>query len=337
MTKSRHYLIVLGTILQLFVAASSTVAAQNIELMVRSAPTANAGGELVSLPTVAVAPVDSAAIPSAVGQQLTASVTLAKRDRPDADDFVVLTRPEPNSSEVRWAFAARTDDRQRYAALTSAFAGRLTACLYALESDAQVAALVALLSSISVSSPELESAGYGGRLMLEHWKEDQCQTARNSLVLIEQQSQTILAATRGMLTDRFDALLFRGEALLSLIAVLKPVFFGSSGLWESDRGPQLRAMFDRALEQGFVSAAAIDAVRDLEFASFFDWVIYVRRLQPTLPRELYQSAGAACLSSVAEASQAFRLQRCVDSGHIHWVGIRFGGTQRFSLRPETAP
>lgn len=318
----------------LAIPRASAQTTQTFEIIMATAPITSQ--DLVPIPTVAVVPSGSVPISRDLAAQLSEAVLRATRDAADGAQFMPITREHGRLDVIGWAFAAQARARAEYAVLDVSFADRLASCLHTLDANApELAALMSLLVPIPLQNGAARKAALlGGQLMLTNFRRDHCATRANVAPSIEAQRETIVAATRGMLTSQFDSITFRGQSLLDLIDVLTPLFFDAGGVWETDRKLRIDALFSRALERGLSSATSLTVGGTRIFSSFFDWIIATRRAQPTLTRALYKTVGKACLVDPHAASAPFQLDLCLLDRKLELMMIRFGALERMSIQTK---
>ncbi len=280
-------------------------------------------GELVPLPTIGMVPVGTLPINAQVAVQLTEAMEKHLAAVQD-NRFEVVSRP--NGTKVNWAFIVRNAPRAAHDALTPQLTDQLITCLHSLEDDVELASLhLLLVGGTLADQSERDEANAAGAQMLVNWKADRCATRRNSLSFIDSNRAKLTAATRGMLTDVFDPIVFRGQGLLDLIAALYPVYFQPSGFWATELTPRVHALFDAAVAAGLLTTVDGTRVVDRELRTFWDWVILVVTTKLGIVRPFIEIAGAGCASSVAELSSPFNLTRCIASGRVSLVTLRVAG------------
>lgn len=270
-------------------------------------------GELVSLPTLGIVPVNTVPLDSNVAEELTEAVqrqlTAAHETR-----FEVTTRA--NGVKFNWAFVVRNDPRSAHDAFTTQFQGQLLTCLHSLDDDVGLAALnVLLLGSPVDDQASRDAANAAGAQMLVNWKTDRCVTQRNNLAFLDDDAHRVkrIAVTHGMLTDEFDPLQFNGQALLDLISALKPVFFSDGGFWTTEMTPRLRTLFEAAVRTGLPLQ---DELVNDEQRTFWDWAIFTVINEPAVVRSFLANAAIGCVKTVPELSNRFQLSRCVSDGKL---------------------
>ncbi|WP_437977951.1 hypothetical protein WMF11_15040 [Sorangium sp. So ce295] len=325
MLKSPKHAGVVAGLVALCTSGSAVGQTAPLEFEVRYTAAAAGSTELAPMPTVAVMPKGSAAISSDLSAQLTDAVTAAGDGAADGDRFSATARP--SGSAVRWSYNALTQPRSANRNLTEAYLNNLLSCLHSLAEDSvEIAALNLLLAGgAAPGEAERDAAKSGGRQMFENWKANRCQTRRNSLPFFERNKADIRAATSGMLTDEFDATVFNGQPLLDLIRSLYPLFYHPGGLWAVDRKARLDALFVTAVDGGFLTVDEARNVAQIEFSSYWDWVVYVTANKPTLSRAFFLAVAEHCVGSIGGLGEPFQLQQCVDGGDLELVPLRARG------------
>jgi hypothetical protein len=277
----------------------------------------------VALPTVGIVPVGTLPIDVDVGTQL--SEALQKQMEATGEvRFEVLTRP--NGSKINWAFVVRNAPRTAHDVFTSGFTDQLITCLHSLNDDVELASLNLLLVGAQLSDPqERDEANAAGAQMLTNWKADHCATRRNDLPFIDSNRAKLTAATRGMLTDAFDPLIFRGQGLLDLIGALYPVYFNSGGFWTTELVPRLHALFEAGVDAGLLTTSETGRSVDRELRTFWDWAILTVSTKLSVVRSFIETTALGCVKTVQELSSPFKLSRCVADGKLVLVTLRVAG------------
>jgi hypothetical protein len=279
-------------------------------------------GELVALPTVGIVPTGAVPLDPDVAAQLSEAVQ-KELVSSDENRLEVLTRP--SGGKTGWAFVVRNAPRAMHDAFTLQFTDQLITCLHSVPESPELAALnVLLVGSPLDNQDERDQANAAGAQMLANWRADRCATRRNNLPFFENNRPRITAATRGMLTDVFDPLLFRGQALLDLIRALSPVFYDPGAFWVVEMTPRLQRVFNAAVRSGLLTTAEANAVSG-EQKTFWDWVIDVVSIKNTVVHSFIAHAAGGCVPTVAALSNAFRLSRCVADGKLVLVTLRVAG------------
>lgn len=306
----------------LFAAGAQTAHAQQAfeEKYVSGRPTT---GELVALPTVGMVPVGTVPLDADVATQL--SEAMRKQLEVTGDNrFEVITRA--NGNKVSWAFVVRNAPRAMHDAFTADFTDQLITCLHSLEDDVELASLNILLVGATLDSQEeRDEANAAGAQMLINWKSNQCATRRNNLPFIDSNRARLAIATRGMLTDVFDPLVFHGQGLLDLISALYPVYFNAGGFWTAELTPRLHALFDAGVAAGFLTTMETAQIADRELRTFWDWTILVVTTKLSIVRSFIETTATACARTLPELSNPFKLARCVADAKLSLVTLRVAG------------
>lgn len=281
------------------------------------------GTDLVPLPTFGVVPTGAVPLDTDVATELSEAVQ-RQLDATQSTQFEILTRP--SNGKVGWAFVVRNASRDTFDTFTQQFTDQLLTCLHSLDDDVDLAALNVLLSGATLSDQtERDEANAAGAQLLVNWKADRCATRRNTLVLLDQERPQLVVATRGMLTELFDATVFRGQGLLDLISALTAVFLNDGGFLTSEMQPRLQTLFDAAARTGLLTPTDVAGVMDQSQKTFWDWVILAISLKPGTARSFFEATAAGCVASVAELSNPFQLARCVASNKLTLVALRIVG------------
>lgn len=322
--RCRAWTIALGTLAGLGepVAKAQSSPAQQFEFVQLAAAPATPG--FVTVPTVALVPVGLASLSVDLSLQLTEAVENERATLADGARFQVQTRAR--GPMVRWALVASGEARAENAALAASFADLLLACLRSLgEEEAGLTALTALLAAQPLQDgPERTAALAAGRQMLEHFRAEACRIPRNAFAPTGRTQERIEAAAHGMLTDRFDANLFRGQPLIDLIHTLTPLFFEPQGLWFGDRALRMGSIFGSALERGFLSVGGHPAILEHEFRTLLDWTLHAAHQQRSLVDQFYFTVARRC-SSVDALDDPFQLQQCIDRDVVTGVRLQWHG------------
>jgi hypothetical protein len=326
----------LGFALVLSAGASARAAPQEIVFETRFAAAPGAStAELAPLPTVGLAAV-GLVVTEGLAAQLGAAVAAQLERIPDGAQFEVLERRDMD--RVRWVFAARTGSRDGYAPLVPVVNTQLFDCLRTLpDTSTELASMIALLAGLSLSTREQASASRAAAEILDAWEANQCSNTHEASVLLEQQHERILAATRGMLTGRFDGALFRGQNLLQLISTLNVLFFDRAGLWAKNREARLQQVFGAALQQAFLPADLGADWIAAQFDSFWSWVLAVAGLQPTLPAVILDTVAGACAPDLEQMRNPFELSKCVEQGELTLTAMRSGQVRVYSVEKGVGP
>ncbi|MBC7978100.1 MAG: hypothetical protein H7138_24215 [Myxococcales bacterium] len=292
-----------------------------------------APGELVALPTVGIVPVDTVPLDADVATQLTEAMQKHLAAVQD-NRFEVITRA--TGTKVSWAFVVRNAPRAMHDAFTVKFTDQLVQCLHSLASDVEIASLNLLLVGGTLSDAEERAeANAAGAKMLVHWKADRCVTRRNDLPFIDSNRARLTVATRGMLTDVFDPLVFQGQGLLDLITALSPVYFQPGGFWTTELSPRLRTLFDGAVDAGLLDAVEGARIVDRDLRTFWDWAILVIASHLGVVRSFVEITATGCVKTAPELSTAFNLSRCIASGRLTLVPLRVAGQDYVAVHRVT--
>ncbi len=282
-----------------------------------------APGELVALPTVGIVPVDTVPLDADVATQLTEAM---QRHLAAVQDnrFEVITRA--TGTKVSWAFVVRNAPRAMHDAFTAKLTDQLITCLHSLENDVEIASLnLLLVGGALADAEERAEANAAGAKLLVNWKADRCATRRNDLPFIDSNRTRLTVATRGMLTDVFDPLVFQGQGLLDLITALSPVYFQQGGFWTTELTPRLHTLFDGAVDAGLLDAAEGAKIADRELRTFWDWAILVISTKLGTVRSFVETTATSCVKTTSELSTGFKLSRCVTGGRVTLVPLRVAG------------
>jgi len=293
---------------------------------------------LVPLPTIGIVPVATVPLELDVAAQLSEAIR-RELETTQETRFEVITRP--NAGKTNWAFVVRNAPRAQHDAFTQQFSGQLFTCLHSLEDEGvegeEVAALNVLLAGNQLDDQEeRDLASAAGAQMLANWLADRCVTRRNDLPFFERNRARLTAATRGMLTDAFDPILFRGQGLLDLIVALTPVYLSPGGFWATEMQPRLRVLFEAGVEGGLLTTAETTPIAERELQTFWDWVILVVSTKSSIVRTFIEHTAAGCVRTVPELSLPFRLSRCVSEGKLRLVTLRVAG-QNFTTVQRVQP
>jgi hypothetical protein len=289
---------------------------------------------LVPLPTIGIVPVATAPLDANVAEELSEAIQ-RQLDASHDNRLEIITRT--TGTKVNWAFVVRNAPRTQHDAFTQQFTDQLLTCLHSLDDDVNLASLNLLLVGSNLDTQEeRDQANAAGTQMLANWMADRCATKRNNLPFLDQNRPKLVAASRGMLTDLFDALIFNGQGLLDLIKALSPVYFAQGGFWTTEMQPRLHAQFEAGVRAGLLTSAETSAVADVELRTFWDWVILVVATKSTIARSFVANTAAGCARSVAELSNKFQLSRCVSDGKIRLQLLRVAG-QDFTSVQRVAP
>jgi len=302
----------------------------------RFATAPNTPAELAPLPTVGLAP-SPAVISAELAEQLRERVEQQLREQPDGAQFQVLTRTDP--SGVRWVLATLSQPRAGYAALADSFTAQLFDCLHTLsETSPEFGEYVGLLAGSALTDASRPTVASASASMLRAWRESKCTVRRNASALLERQRARIGAALYGMLTGEFDALLFRGQNLLDLIAQLSVLVFDRQGFFRVEREARLTAVLKAALGSGGYLDAKRDAhVLDDEFESFWSWTLSASQAQPDLGPRVLDTVANSCAASIQRLSQPFRLRGCADTRALLLYELRIADVSVLVPEKGVAP
>ena len=278
--------------------------------------------ELVPLPTLGIVPVGAAPLHADVAKQLSEAVQRGL-DASTERRFEIQTRAD--GAQVRWALLVDTSPRTGLDALTATFTDHLVTCLHSLADDVDTATLNVLLSGGALrDETERGRAIAAGSAMLVNWRTDQCRTRRNELPFWQRNRDKLTAATRGMLTDRFDPLVYNGQPLLDVILVLKSVFYQDGGIWVAHHTPALQTAFEGAVGAGLLTTAQTSAIAERELASFWDWAVLAVSTKLGLARSFLEITGAGCVAAPRDLDKPFQMARCVSERRIQVVSLQVG-------------
>ncbi len=307
----------------LLVMGANTAHAQQL-FEDKHVPARPSSTELVPLPTFGIVPLNTIPLDPNVADELTEAVNHQLILAQQTDRFEIVTRA--NGSKINWAFIVRNAPRAPHDAFTVQFTRQLVTCLRSLEDSAGLTSLDLLLLGLPAGDPGRNEALLAGQKMLDNWKADRCATQRNNSIPDDDAHRTrTTAATHGMLTNEFNALLFNGQALLDLIAAVKPLYFDLGGFWTTEMTPRLHAVFDAAVRDSFLSASETTEIGEIEQRTFWDWAVLAVLTKPTIARSVLANTAAGCVKTVPELSNRFQLSRCVSDGKIQLRPLRVGG------------
>lgn len=320
----------------LVIGASTAHAQQAVQAFEDKYGPARTPANMVQLPTFGIGPAGTTTLDANVAEELTEAI---QREMAVAQEtrFEISARPS-TGGKVIWALVVRDTPRAVYDSFKAQFAEQLRTCLHSIPDDLGLANLnVILTGSPAADAPTLESAKAAGLQMLANWKADRCATRRNSVGFIDDEAhRTKYAATsHGMLTDEFNPLAFpSAQALLDLIAVLKPLYFDLGGFWTSEMTSRLHAVFDVAVRDGFLSVSETSETGEIEQRTFWDWAVLAVLTKPMIARSFLANTAAGCVRTVPELSSRFQLSHCIADGKIHLKLLRVGGQDYTAVQRE---
>ena len=284
--------------------------------------------DLVPLPTFGILPVSATGAVTPLDPDVATELTEAVQRQLDAaqsTQFEVVTRPT-TGGKINWAFLVKNASRATFDTLTQQFTDQLLTCLHSLDgNDVNLASLNLLLVASPVDATERAEAIAAGTTMHDNWAANRCATRRNDLAFLDQNRPRLVVASRGMLTESFDPLVYNGQVLLDLIAALKAVYLGDGGFLTTEMLPRLQTLFDAAAHNGLLTITETASITDREQSTFWDWVILAISVKPGLVRSLLENTAAGCVASVAALSNPFQLTRCVTNGKLTLPTLRISG------------
>ena len=293
--------------------------------------------DLVPLPTFGIVPAPASA-PSPLDPDVATELTEAVQRQlaaTQSTQFEVLTGAAPGG-KTSWAFVVKNASRATFDTLTQQFTDQLLTCLHSLDgNDVNLASLNLLLVASPVDATGRAEAIAAGDTMLINWKADRCSTRRNDLPFLDQNRPRLVVASRGMLTESFDPLVYNGQVLLDLIAALKAVYLADGGFLTTEMQPRLQTLFDAAAHNGLFTIADTAAITDREQSTFWDWVILAISIKPGLVRSFLENTAAGCVASVAALSNPFQLTRCVTNGKLTLPTLRISGQDYTAVQRVT--
>jgi hypothetical protein len=311
----------------LVIGASTAHAQQAVQAFEDKYGPPRTSANMVQLPTFGIGPAGTTTLDANVAEELTEVI---QREMAVAQEmrFEISARPS-TGGKVVWALVVRDTPRAVYDSFKAQFAEQLRMCLHSVPDNLDLANLnVILTGSPADDALTLESAKAAGRQMLANWKTERCATRRNSVGFIDDEAHRIkyAATSHGMLIDEFEPVSFpSAQALLDLIAVLKPLYFDLGGFWTTEMMPRLRAVFEAAVRDGFLSVSETSEIGEIEQRTFWDWAVLVVLTKPMIARSFLANTAAGCVRTVPELSSHFQLSHCVSDGRIQLKLLRVGG------------
>lgn len=289
------------------------------------------GVDLVPLPTFGIVPVGAAPLDADVAAELTEAVQ-RQLDVAHTMLFEVLTRA--TGAKISWAFVLRNAARPAFDTVTEQFTDQLLTCLHSLDDDVNLASIHDLLSGNSLDDQtERDEVNAAAAQMFTNWKANRCATRRNDVALLDANRPKLVLASRGMLTEVFDAGVFHGQAVIDLVNALSPLYWGDGGFMTTEMLPRLQLLFDAAARNGLPTVTDTASIADQQQKTFWDYVILAVSTKPGLVRSLFENTAAGCVVSVAALATPFQLSRCVANGRLlletlHIVGQDYTAVQR---------